>query len=449
MSQFPGLRTIRLKNQSTPAYQADICVVGSGAAGLSAALEAALLGNSVILVDAAPQIGGQAVGSALSTICGLFSNAPVPTRLTHGVMDDMFENILASGDATLRRVRGTYIFNYMVNSWMRWAEDQILSLGITPIPGAIVRAVEKKAGNIEALYITSRFGDATVEANRFIDASGDAVLPWLAGLDLQESDKSVLGSVMAVLENVNTEVCRQYPRSLYHDIIRKHGKEFGLVRSEGPVFVLPKEGSVLLNLTHIETPMEASGLALAGIDGRRQVDSLLKLFKRELPEAYKESRVTLYGGAGIRQSRTIIGQTHVTLDDVINGTQPSDAIARTTWPIEFHGDMAEATWTVFDENHMHYIPFGAMVPVGLDNVVVAGRCIDAVPAALASLRVMGPCFAMGRAAAAAAHLTQNGSFHQIDIPSLQEAIGDNLHKNSVDAWSGKFVEETGPEANGL
>ena len=177
MSQFPGLRTIRLKNQSTPAYQADICVVGSGAAGLSAALEAALLGDSVILIDAAPQIGGQAVGSALSTICGLFSNAPVPTRLTHGVMDDMFENILASGDATLRRVRGTYIFDYMVNSWMRWAEDQILSLGITPIPGAIVRAVEKKAGNIEALYITSRFGDATVEANRFIDASGDAVLP--------------------------------------------------------------------------------------------------------------------------------------------------------------------------------------------------------------------------------------------------------------------------------
>ena len=128
---------------------------------------------------------------------------------------------------------------------------------------------------------------------------------------------------------------------------------------------------------------------------------------------------------------------------------PSDAIARTTWPIEFHGDMAEASWTVFDESHMHYIPFGAMVPVGLDNVVVAGRCIDAAPAALASLRVMGPCFAMGRAAAAAAHLTRNGSLHQIDILSLQESIGDNLHKNSVDSWSNNFVKETGPEANGI
>ena len=127
MSQFPKLRTIRLKNQSAPIYKADICVVGSGAAGLSAALEAALLGESVVLVDAAPQIGGQAVGSALSTICGLFSNATAPTRLTHGVMDDMFETFLANGDATLHRVRGTYIFDYMVNSWMRWAEDKISS----------------------------------------------------------------------------------------------------------------------------------------------------------------------------------------------------------------------------------------------------------------------------------------------------------------------------------
>ena len=94
---------------------------------------------------------------------------------------------------------------------------------------------------------------------------------------------------------------------------------------------------------------------------------------------------------------------------------------------------------------------GAMLPKGLHNVVVAGRCIDAEPAALASLRVMGPCFAMGRAAATAAtaaHLNSSGSLHQIDIAALQDAVSDNLTRETTDDWAAEIVSETGPEAEG-
>ena len=220
------------------------------------------------------------------------------------------------------------------------------------------------------------------------------------------------------------------------------------MRAEGPVFVLPGTSKLLLNLTHVETPMETAGLALAGIEGRRQVDALLTLFKRELPEAFGEAKVAVYGNAGIRQTRTIVGRSHVAVEDVATGARPPDAVARTAWPIELHGDMSGAHWTIFDEDHVHYIPFGAMLPEGLHNVVVAGRCIDAEPAALASLRVMGPCFAMGRAAAAAASLNDSGSLHQIDIAALQDEIGDNLTLETTDAWAGEVVKESGPEAEG-
>ena len=91
---------------------------------------------------------------------------------------------------------------------------------------------------------------------------------------------------------------------------------------------------------------------------------------------------------------------------------------------------------------------GAMRPKGLHNVVVAGRCIDAEPAALASLRVMGPYFAMGRAAATAAHLNSSGSLHQIDIAALQDAVSDNLTRETTDDWAAEIVSETGPEAEG-
>ena len=448
MSEFPGMKTVRIQDRPAQVYRGDVCVVGSGAAGLSAALEAARLGRRVSIVDAAPHIGGQAVGAALGTICGLFGNGPVPKRLTHGVMDGLFETLLTRGDAALRRVRGTFILDYVPNAWMRWAERRIAEAGIVPLPGAIVRRVEARDGTVEALQLSTRFGDARVEAGRFIDASGDAVLPWLAGQDLRESETPVFGTVMAILEDVDTALCAGYPRSLYHELIRKFGHEFGLIRAEGPVFVIPGTRKLLLNLTHVETPMETAGLALAGIEGRRQVDALLSLFKRELPEAFREAKVAVYGNAGLRQTRTVVGRSHVTVQDIATGRRPPDAVARTAWPIELHGEMAGADWTLFGENHIHYIPFGAMLPEGLHNVVVAGRCIDAEPAALASLRVMGPCFAMGRAAAAAAHLNASGSLHQIDIAALQEAVKDNLARETTDSWATEIVSETGPEAEG-
>jgi hypothetical protein len=75
---------------------------------------------------------------------------------------------------------------------------------------------------------------------------------------------------------------------------------------------------------------------------------------------------------------------------------------------------------------MHYVPFGAQVSPALDNLVAAGRCVDGDVAALSSIRVMGPCIAMGAAAAHALDLAGAGSVHQIDIAALQTRLAANL-----------------------
>ena len=67
----------------------DICVVGAGTAGASAAIEAARLGRKVILVDGMPALGGQAVNSIIGTFCGLFSNGTHGYQFTHGIADDI------------------------------------------------------------------------------------------------------------------------------------------------------------------------------------------------------------------------------------------------------------------------------------------------------------------------------------------------------------------------
>ena len=77
---------------------------------------------------------------------------------------------------------------------------------------------------------------------------------------------------------------------------------------------------------------------------------------------------------------------------------------------------------------MHYVPFSAMISPEADNLVAVGRCIDGDPAALSSVRVMGPCMAQGMAAANALDLAGSGSVHQIDIGALQDPVSDNLNR---------------------
>lgn len=111
MARHPGMRTVR-RTTRTDTLSADLCIVGSGAAGLSAALEARALGLSVVMIDAAPQLGGQAVNSAIGTICGLYANGMTPGRVTHGVMDPMLAELTTNGQATARRARNTLIIDY-------------------------------------------------------------------------------------------------------------------------------------------------------------------------------------------------------------------------------------------------------------------------------------------------------------------------------------------------
>ena len=81
---------------------------------------------------------------------------------------------------------------------------------------------------------------------------------------------------------------------------------------------------------------------------------------------------------------------------------------------------------MFGPDHVHYVPLRAMTPPGADNLVAAGRCVDGDAAALSSVRVMGPCAAMGAAAAHALDLARTTSVHDVDLDKLRERLAANL-----------------------
>ena len=138
----------------------------------------------------------------------------------------------------------------------------------------------------------------------------------------------------------------------------------------------PAAASSLVNMTHVETPLEPFAASKNALLGKAQADNVIRFLKTEYPKAFGNARVRAYGFPGIRQTRWIMGRQQLTVEDVRAGTKFPDAVARTAWPIELHDRAEGYVWEPFGDDHMHYVPFGALMPAEADNIVAAGRCID-------------------------------------------------------------------------
>src|SRR5579864_5213090 len=122
----PETRTVRRTDKAAARERrADICVVGAGISGVSAAIEAARLGREVVLIDGLPALGGQAVNSIIGMIVGLFGNGPNGKQLTHGIADDILRDLGAAGDLEVRM--GGVSLNAFYNEVAlgRWVERKI------------------------------------------------------------------------------------------------------------------------------------------------------------------------------------------------------------------------------------------------------------------------------------------------------------------------------------
>lgn len=409
--------------------EADICVVGAGIAGVSAALESARLGRKVALVDGLHALGGQAVNSIIGTFCGLFSNGYSGYQLTHGVADGILRDLGAQGALSYRHggPSNTIVVMYDEVALARWIEEAVREAGITIVLGAVMRSVNRDGRRIGSIELATRYSDLRLSATGFIDATGDAALAWNAGLACRESaDGPIYGTQMVVIEGID-EV-HQPDRPEVAARLKAKATDYGLTRESGFAFVFPGKGTALVNMTHVETPLDPIESTEKSLEGKVQADRAVAFLRAEYPQAFGNARIRTYGALGIRQTRWIVGRQQLTIDDVRAGRTFPDAVARTGWPIELHDTPQGHVWEPFGDDHLHYVPMGSLVSPECDNMVAAGRCIDGDVAALSSVRVMGPCIAMGAAAAHALDLAGAGSVHQIDNPALRERVRDNVER---------------------
>ena len=430
MSNESATRTVR-RPPSRPAktIAADICVLGAGISGVSAALEAARLGRRVAIVDGAPALGGQAIGSIIGTIIGLYTHGPHPYQLTHGIADDLIEDLTAEGSLHRRAsMTGTVTFQYDEVRLGRWMERKVQEAGIQALVGAVLTGATFNNRRLQRLEFATRFGPVVVEAESYVDSSGDACLSYEAGLEVREPDAPVFGSLNFLIEGYDTTTVKDLVIQEVHQRLTSRGAEYGLVRHDGFLMHFPGRDFMLANVTHFETPLDPLSAASLVVEGRAQADNVIRFLRAEFPAIFAHAKIRTYGNPGIRQTRWIVGSRQLTLDDIRTGDRPADAVARCAWWVELHNAKDLVHWERFEANHVYYIPLSCMAPREADNIVAAGRCVDADLHALSAIRVMGPCIAMGTAAAHTLDLARSGSVHQVDLVELQQRLHDNLDR---------------------
>lgn len=411
----------------------DVLVVGGGSAGCSAAIAAARGGARVLVVEKSARLGG--IGTAvLDTFYGFYTPGE-NRKVVGGIGDEVVAALTAQNAAFIRpNTYGagggvTYNPEILLGVWDRLVTDAGAQVLFHSVVVDVVHAATDD--RLTGVLVANKNGICRVAARYIVDASGDADVCAFAGagFDGAETGEQVQALTTTFrLANVDTDAARSFPKEeLFARMAAGAAAgRYDLPRQEGSIHRTPVEGVSLANMTRVENidPTDVRALSAAEIQGRRQVGQYVRFLQDEIPGYRHAELVGLGMHIGVRESRRIHGEYQLTADDVLSARRFEDSVASCGAPIEDHTGGTDTVWKYIPDSGTYDIPFRVLLPVGLSNVVVAGRCLSATHEAHASCRSIAQCLAMGQAAgtAVAQALPSGGALREIDIGRLQEQL---------------------------
>ena len=411
---------------------ADVVVVGAGAAGSAAAITAARLGATVVLVDKLPFLGGTST-AVLDTFYGFWTPGTAPRKVVGGIGDEVVAALRVLGPIVERpNTYGagtgiTYLADHLKVAW----ERLVTSAGVRVLLHAMLQAVEgDTGGRVRSLLIATRAGLRRLDGRVFVDASGDADLSAFAGFGFEGAGAEAPAQTLTTtfrMANVDRERRASVSKAELHALMADAaGDGYGLPRREGSDHVTPVDGVTATIMTRLpSTDRDADGrlisatdpefLTAAEIAGRRQAVEYARFLVDRVPGYERASLVAIGTQIGIRETRRVYGDARLTRDDVLSARQFPDQIGLCGAPIEDHAAGPDTRWTYLPDGSAVGIPLATLVVRDALNVLVAGRCFSATHDAHASVRSMAQCMAMGQAAGTAAALAARRSPHPTEV----------------------------------
>ena len=421
----------------------DVIVVGSGPAGVAAAVTAARQGAQVTVIEKYGFSGGQTVAGLSGTICGLYATTSdldkSPKIIVGGFAKEFLtrlEDLNGVTDAIQYGKTYTRVHDPLI--WRIAADQLLLEANVNVRYHTTVIGVVAKDLNLTKV-ITSDVGGLTVmTASRFIDATGDASLIALSGMPTEIVPVAERQNPTMMFRMQDVDVEQLYgalgqdsimPVEISELISQARERGANLPRTKIFLFPTPRRGQLLVNATRIQgfqgEPLDVNNsvdMTTAEVQGRKQVIAYFHFIKDTIPGCSEAQLLDSGVQVGVRQSRQITGITTLTTEDVISCRKWDSAITRSAWPIERHvGEKPELVWIKDD---FYQVPLESLIPKVGEGVMVAGRCLSADSAAMASSRVTAQCFNYGEAAGltVAKSISANQEIRQVESAAISNEL---------------------------
>lgn len=413
----------------------DIVVVGGGTAGVMAAIAAAESGKDVLIAERGYALGGSMTAGQVTPFMnvriGEARNSYVSARMQGFLEERGFTAPAWNGQPKT-------LFSPVTMSAL--LEEMCTAAGVELLYGAAFVNTIIEDGHIRSVLVQTLEGLCEIETRFVIDGTGDAQVAFVSGCPFEAGDPEdhdynqnmslrfaicdidllKANAFLAELDgiedpkNLHVYMAMEWKAAenpltrLFRDAVAK-----GILKESDGVYFQAFSSAAFGDSTMYFNCPEAphcrytiNSLEVSqGVVDCRAAALRLHAFLKTYIRGFESSTISWFAHLpGVRESRRIVGEYYLTIDDYNERRKFKDGIAQSAYPIDVHGKSNLVHPRGFAPGEFFEIPYGTLVPKGIDNLLVAGRCISSSFWAQSAIRIQLVCHALGEAAGIAASM---------------------------------------------
>ncbi len=413
----------------------DVLVIGAGTAGFGAAVAAARKGLSVHLIEASGNIGG-----VMAFCPGMPWGAAYPVDRSVGGLMGELANRLFQMDPPAAEKRNCALANfgpeilYDHKLATLTMYEMLEEAGVTLHLNTFAKAPVMDENRIASVRVSGPQGQRSISAGLVIDCSGDGDISVKAGVPHSIGDDSgrVMGVSLTFLM-IGADWSRGFADDdpYFQRFAAKGIAEGRLHKDLAQLYMMKgfRPDTVFCNSVVIRDVdgTDPAAVARATQEGQRRCLQLARFLVSDVP-GFERAQVSDLGtSVGVRETRRLEGCYKITGQDLMNATKFADGIVACDNPVDDVMRGGKMTHDAIVQQGAYYtIPFRALMPRKIENLMFAGRLVSADPVAFASTRGMPQCMAMGQACgvAAAAAVRNDLAVQQVDQMALVRDLQD-------------------------